>query len=34
LLEGGLVDLLAFMDVDRTPGVSFQAGIEERFRVF
>src|SRR5258708_14849063 len=29
LLEGGFVDLLRFANVDRTPRVPFQAGIEE-----
>src|SRR5213076_3238171 len=33
LLEGSCVDLLAFAEVDRTPGVAFQAGIEELLRV-
>src|SRR5258708_25244617 len=34
LLEGGFVDLLPFAEVDRTPRVPFQAGIEELLRVF
>ena len=34
LLERSLINLLPLVDVDRTPRVSFQAGIEERFRVF
>src|SRR5271170_7372170 len=34
LLEGSFVDLLPFAQVDRTPRVPFQAGIEELLRVF
>src|SRR6202162_2931723 len=34
LFEGGFVDLLPFAEVDRSPRVPFQAGIEELFRVF
>src|ERR1700692_1527890 len=34
LLKGGFVDLLPFAEVDRTPRVPFQAGIEELLRVF
>ena len=34
LLEGSFVDLLPFAEVDRTPRVPFQAGIEELLRVF
>jgi hypothetical protein len=34
LLEGGFVDRLPFVEVDRTPRVPFQAGIEELLRVF
>ena len=33
LLEGSFVDLLPFAEVDRTPRVPFQAGIEELLRV-
>ncbi len=33
LLEGSFVDLLPFAEVDRTPRVAFQAGIEELRRV-
>ena len=33
LLKGSFVDLLPFVDVDRTPRVAFQAGIEELLRV-
>src|SRR5277367_3239197 len=33
LLEGSFVDLLPFAEVDRTPHVPFQAGIEELLRV-
>src|SRR5206468_10316098 len=33
LLEGRLVDLLAFAEIDRTPCLSFQAGVEELLRV-
>src|SRR5437773_1376614 len=32
-LEGSLVDLLPFAEVDRTPRAPFQAGIEELLRV-
>src|SRR4030088_1200619 len=34
LLEGSFVDLLPFAEVDRSPRVPFQAGIEELLRVF
>src|SRR3954471_5074126 len=34
LLEGGFVDLLPFVEVDRAPRAPFQAGIEELLRVF
>src|SRR5271166_765819 len=34
LLEGSFVDLLPFAEVDRTPHIPFQAGIEELLRVF
>src|SRR6202043_3217348 len=34
LLEGDFVDLLSFAEVDRTPRIPFQAGIEELLRVF
>ena len=33
LLEGGFVDRLPFAEVDRTPRVPFQAGIEELLRI-
>ena len=34
LLEGSFVDLLSFTEVDCTPRVPFQTGVEELFRVF
>src|SRR6202035_4129657 len=34
LLEGSLVDLLPFAEIDRAPRAPFQAGIEELLRVF
>src|SRR5271167_488254 len=34
LLEGSFVDLLPVAEVDRTPHIPFQAGIEELLRVF
>ncbi len=32
--EGSFVDLFSFAEVDRTPHVPFQAGIEEFLRIF
>src|SRR5262245_14273341 len=33
IFQGGLVDLFAFVDVDGTPDISLEAGVEETRRV-
>ena len=34
MLEGSFGDVLPFVEIDRTPRVPFQAGIEELLQVF